>query len=123
MLDMVNSSRTFSSYNYPNTYPRGIECLNLVMALSNGSIHITVVTFDTERSFDTLEIGHGSNPNDRRELLTLTGTVVPNSATFQGPSVWMRFRSDDDEERSGYRLDFEWISPTKSGIPINLWVI
>ena len=115
---MENSSLTITSYNYPNHYPRSLECTNFFTSIYNGSILVTFVAFETERSFDTLEIGYGSNPNDRRELLPLSGTIVPNSATFSGPDMWLRFISDDNEERSGYHIELQWVHPTKSGLNV-----
>ena len=111
----MNSTLTLTSYNYPNHYPRDHECMKFIRSPINGSIHVKVVAFETERQFDTLELGYGANPNDRREWLPLSGTIVPNSATFEGPVMWMRFTSDDNEERSGYHLEITWIAPDEPG--------
>ncbi|XP_072033306.1 CUB and sushi domain-containing protein 3-like [Amphiura filiformis] len=108
-LNMINSTLTLTSYNYPNQYPRSTECTKFITSPLNGSVHVTFVAFETERQFDTLEIGYGTNPNDRRELLPLSGTIVPNSATFASPAMWMRFTSDGNEERSGYHLEIRWV--------------
>ena len=66
-------------------------------------IDITFHEFSAENGFDFLQIGEGT-VSLSNQLVSLTGSSLPQELTSSGNALWLRFYSDDSFQRKGFQL-------------------
>merc|ERR1712226_1676165 len=83
---------------------------------NNPSNHLTIsfTAFDTEFLFDKVEIFDGPSGIDRR-LHQYTGTgYLPEDVTSSGPSICVRFMSDDETTAGGFSFTVNEVASKKT---------
>ncbi|XP_037544103.1 enteropeptidase [Nematolebias whitei] len=99
-----NSS--FSSPNYPSSYGKDAECLWTLNAEEGQNIQLHFLDFDTEATFDMVEVRDGTGPNSNL-LAVLTGSKGPTHDLFSTAnqmSVW--FYTDSGGYGRGFKANF-----------------
>ncbi|XP_014325359.1 neuropilin and tolloid-like protein 2 isoform X1 [Xiphophorus maculatus] len=101
---------SFSSPNYPNTYPPNKECLYVLEALPRQRIELQFSKiFQIEASFecrfDHIEVRDG--PFSFSTLINrYCGTANPGRILSSGRFMWIRFYSDDELEGKGFQVQY-----------------
>ncbi|XP_043980416.1 neuropilin and tolloid-like protein 2 isoform X1 [Gambusia affinis] len=101
---------SFSSPNYPNTYPPNKECLYVLEALPRQRIELQFSKiFQIEASFecrfDHIEVRDG--PFSFSRLINrYCGTANPGRILSSGRFMWIRFYSDDELEGKGFQVQY-----------------
>uniref|UniRef100_A0A8C2WU74 Neuropilin (NRP) and tolloid (TLL)-like 2b n=1 Tax=Cyclopterus lumpus TaxID=8103 RepID=A0A8C2WU74_CYCLU len=103
---------TFSSPNYPKTYPANKECLYVLEALPRQRIELLFdQTFYIEASFecrfDHIEVRDG--PFSFSPLInSFCGSASPGLVLSSGRFMWIRFFSDEELEGSGFKVQYSF---------------
>ncbi|XP_069567295.1 neuropilin and tolloid-like protein 2 [Brachyistius frenatus] len=103
---------TFSSPNYPNTYPPNKECLYVLEALPRQRIELLFdEVFHIEASFecrfDNIEVRDG--PFSFSPLINcFCGTASPGLIHSSGRFMWIRFFSDEELEGTGFQVQYSF---------------
>ncbi|XP_014826814.1 PREDICTED: neuropilin and tolloid-like protein 2 isoform X2 [Poecilia mexicana] len=101
---------SFSSPNYPNTYPPNKECLYVLEALPRQRVELQFSKiFQIEASFecrfDHIEVRDG--PFSFSTLINrYCGTANPGRVLSSGRFMWIRFFSDDELEGKGFQVQY-----------------
>ncbi|XP_007545701.1 neuropilin and tolloid-like protein 2 isoform X2 [Poecilia formosa] len=101
---------SFSSPNYPNTYPPNKECLYVLEALPRQRVELQFSKiFQIEASFecrfDHIEVRDG--PFSFSTLINrYCGTANPGRILSSGRFMWIRFFSDDELEGKGFQVQY-----------------
>ncbi|XP_077864846.1 cubilin-like [Saccoglossus kowalevskii] len=107
-------SVTIVSPNYPDDYNHNDYCLwtiNLDEALSDQHILAVVDDFETEKGYDWLEIGSGSDHLEFSTLLyRLSGSVDGSYATHNN-ALWVLWTTDQSVSKEGYSIQFVAVDP------------
>uniref|UniRef100_A0A3Q3BYY4 Neuropilin and tolloid-like protein 2 n=1 Tax=Haplochromis burtoni TaxID=8153 RepID=A0A3Q3BYY4_HAPBU len=103
---------TFSSPNYPNTYPPNKECLYVLEALPRQRIELMFdEVFHIEASFecrfDHIEVRDG--PFSFSPLINrFCGSASPGLILSSGRFMWIRFFSDEELEGTGFQVQYSF---------------
>ncbi|XP_047453528.1 neuropilin and tolloid-like protein 2 isoform X2 [Mugil cephalus] len=103
---------TFSSPNYPNTYPPNKDCLYILEALPRQRIELVFAdAFHIEASFkcrfDNIEVRDG--PFSFSPLINrFCGTASPGLVLSSGRFMWIRFYSDEELEGAGFLVQYSF---------------
>ncbi|KAL7058404.1 hypothetical protein AAHC03_017265 [Spirometra sp. Aus1] len=105
-----------NSPGYPNAYLPNTECTWRIEVPSEFFVVLTLERFDLEKhpdcSFDRLEIYDG--PSESSPMLRrLCGPNEPGPIVSTNNTMTLRFRTNDEEERQGFRARFAKASPNK----------
>ena len=75
---------------------------------AQGDLDIHFISFNTEESYDTLEVVQASN-GDNYTLGIFSGSALPTDLRITaGAAVYLIFRSDGSVARPGFKLAFQW---------------
>ncbi|XP_059363171.1 neuropilin and tolloid-like protein 2 [Carassius carassius] len=103
---------SFSSPNYPNTYPPNKECVYILEAHPRKRIQldfddIYYIEPSFECRFDNIEIRDG--PFVFSPLINrFCGAKSPGIVTSSGRFMWIRFTSDEELEGPGFRVEYSY---------------
>ncbi|XP_075327277.1 neuropilin and tolloid-like protein 2 [Odontesthes bonariensis] len=103
---------SFSSPNYPNTYPPNNECLYVLEALPRQRIELQFnkvfrIESSFECRFDHIEVRDG--PFSFSPLISrYCGTDSPGLVLSNGRFLWIRFYSDEELEGSGFHVQYKF---------------
>ena len=101
--DSTSSSYTIRSPNYPKNYDNRADCSWLITALKETTFVLTFMEFETEKRYDYLFIYNGSN-DEGIQLEKLSGNSIPSSIRFTGRTMYLKFRSDSQFNKKGFKL-------------------
>ncbi|XP_072033776.1 uncharacterized protein [Amphiura filiformis] len=111
------------SPRYPQNYPINIECTWIIQAQSGFVVSAEFLYFDLEEAnsglclFDSLEIRDGGSVSSP-VLSSSCGSTIPASVTSSGTLLWVRFKSDDMDSRTGFKLTYQqMVEPTDPAPP------
>ena len=107
---MASSGDSIESPNYPGKYRPLADCKWTLEGPVGTSIILQFTEFDTERTFDTVQILAGGRTEDASvTLATLSGKQNLSSQFFTSASNFMivRFRSDASVEKAGFRASWK----------------
>lgn len=116
--------RVIESPDYPNQYPKEIQCIYLVHAPHGYIISLREIeTFDLEPSdnceYDALEIRDG--PFGYSSLIgrycNSAKLALPIESTHN--KMWLKFNSDDTIQLRGFRIYYEFKKVNKIARPFN----
>ncbi|XP_049579851.1 neuropilin and tolloid-like protein 2 isoform X2 [Syngnathus scovelli] len=105
---------SFSSPNYPNTYPPNKECLYVLEALPRQRIELQFdesfyIEASFECRFDHIEVRDG--PFSFSPLINrFCGATCPGLVLSSGRFMWIRFFSDDELEGIGFQVRYSFTS-------------
>ncbi|KAM9728247.1 enteropeptidase [Menidia menidia] len=105
-FDLWESNWTFSSLNYPQSYPDQANCLWTLHAKEGENICLHFLDFDVEATYDVVEVRDGAGTNSTL-LAVLTGSNGPDQdlcSTTNQMTVW--FYSDSSGHGRGFRANF-----------------
>ncbi|TRY99729.1 hypothetical protein DNTS_016543, partial [Danionella cerebrum] len=103
---------SFSSPNYPNTYPPNKECIYILEAHPRKRIELVFddlyhIEPSFECRFDNIEIRDG--PFIFSPLINrFCGEKSPGTVTSSGRFMWIRFSSDEELEGQGFRVQYSY---------------
>ncbi|TWW76427.1 Neuropilin and tolloid-like protein 2 [Takifugu flavidus] len=103
---------SFSSPNYPNTYPPNKECLYVLEALPRQRIELLFdqnfyIEASFECRFDHIEVRDG--PFSFSPLINrFCGSTSPGLVLSSGRFMWIRFFSDDELEGMGFQVQYSF---------------
>ncbi|XP_055029765.2 neuropilin and tolloid-like protein 2 isoform X1 [Misgurnus anguillicaudatus] len=103
---------SFSSPNYPKTYPANKECVYILEAHPRKRIELTFddlyyIEPSFECRFDNIEIRDG--PFVFSPLINrFCGALSPGVVTSSGRFMWIRFISDEELEGLGFRVKYSY---------------
>nr|XP_061812433.1 neuropilin and tolloid-like protein 2 [Nerophis lumbriciformis] len=103
---------SFSSPNYPNTYPPNKECLYVLEALPRQRIELLFnksfyIEASFECRFDHIEVRDG--PFSFSPLINrFCGAKCPGLVLSSGRFMWIRFYSDEELEGIGFRVHYSF---------------
>lgn len=103
--EMTEASREFEdgsglSYYWPNT-----DCTWLIAPDSADMIRLNFISFDTELEKDKLFIYDGAD--DSANLIgSFSGNSLPAAITSTGNKLFLRFQSDDENQRQGWKISY-----------------
>ncbi|CAN9499227.1 unnamed protein product [Ophioblennius macclurei] len=103
---------TFSSPNYPKTYPPNKECLYVLEALPRQRIELLFdkaffIEASFECRFDHIEVRDG--PFSFSPLINrFCGTASPGLVLSSGRFMWIRFFSDEELEGTGFQVQYSF---------------
>ncbi|KTF78732.1 hypothetical protein cypCar_00017981 [Cyprinus carpio] len=103
---------SFSSPNYPNTYPPNKECVYILEAHPRKRIQLVFndiyyIEPSFECRFDNIEIRDG--PFVFSPLINrYCGAKSPGVVTSSGRFMWIRFTSDEELEGLGFRVEYSY---------------
>merc|ERR1712226_1024549 len=106
--ESIPKSGILTSPNYPSLYPSSHDSTQTIEVAEGKTIHLSWTRFDTEYSYDYVQIvdkdgipfrmqGHGPR---------IWGTSLPPPFTSNSNIVRIKFHTDGDTRRTGWRL--EW---------------
>jgi len=107
---MISSGDSIESPNYPGKYRPLADCKWTLEGPVGTSIVLQFTEFDTERTFDTVQILAGGRTEDASvTLATLSGKQNLSQQFFTSASNFMiiRFRSDATVEKAGFRASWK----------------
>ena len=107
---MASSGDSIESPNYPGKYRPLADCKWTLEGPVGTSIVLQFTEFDTERTFDTVQILAGGRTEDSSvTLATLSGKQNLSNQFFTSASNFMivRFRSDATVEKGGFRASWK----------------
>ncbi|XP_030646312.1 neuropilin and tolloid-like protein 2 [Chanos chanos] len=103
---------SFSSPNYPNTYPPNQECVYILEAFPRKRIELIFdEVYSLEPSFecrfDNIEVRDG--PFGFSPLINrFCGPTSPSVVTSSGRFMWIKFTSDEELEGQGFRVEYRF---------------
>ncbi|XP_075998125.1 neuropilin and tolloid-like protein 2 [Genypterus blacodes] len=103
---------TFSSPNYPNTYPPNKECLYVLEAPPRQRIQLLFddvfhIEASFECRFDHIEVRDG--PFSFSPIINrFCGSDRPAPVLSSGRFMWIRFLSDEELEGTGFRVQYNF---------------
>ncbi|XP_041962329.1 CUB and sushi domain-containing protein 3 isoform X2 [Alosa sapidissima] len=111
------------SPGWPGYYKDSLSCEWVIEAEPGRSIKITFDRFQTELSFDFLEVHDG--PNLLSPLIgSFNGSQVPQFLFSSGSFLYLLFTTDSSRSDSGFKLFYETVAVDRHscldpGIPVN----
>uniref|UniRef100_A0A8C5UZ61 Cubilin n=1 Tax=Microcebus murinus TaxID=30608 RepID=A0A8C5UZ61_MICMU len=104
--DYTDDFGTFTSINFPNNYPNNWECIYRITVKSSQQIALHFTNFSLEEAFggkcpDFLEIkdgGYETSPS----LGIYCGSNLPPRIISHSNKLWLKFKSDVADSRSGF---------------------
>ena len=106
------------SPNYPAKYDNNIDCIVMVRLNEGDVVSLELLEFYVHRSFqcehDFLEIRDGDN-HEAKLITKICGSYRPTYFKSSGNTMHMRFHSNAEITRKGFRLKVE------IGIPHNVF--
>ncbi|GBP19642.1 Fibropellin-1 [Eumeta japonica] len=107
---MASSGDVVASPNYPHKYPALSECKWTLEGPEGQNIVLQFQDFETEKSFDTVQILVGGRTEDKSvNLATLSGKQDLSNKLFVSASNFMviKFSTDASVERKGFRASWK----------------
>uniref|UniRef100_A0A1B6M9B4 CUB domain-containing protein n=1 Tax=Graphocephala atropunctata TaxID=36148 RepID=A0A1B6M9B4_9HEMI len=103
----------FYSPMYPDNYPSRIECFKVIEAPEGKQIRLDFrdqffLESDPNCKFDFLEVRDGQRGYSS-EIGTFCGNNFPDMITSSDRFLWLRFRTDDSIEYSGFKAVYTFI--------------
>lgn len=106
---LTANSGSFSDGSGTSNYLDNTNCTWLIQPTNGQNIVLSFTSFDTENNFDFVTIFDG--PNTTSPILgNYSGNGIPASVTSTGPSMFVRFTSDNSVVRQGW--DASYITTT-----------
>ncbi|KAI9562416.1 hypothetical protein GHT06_013386 [Daphnia sinensis] len=106
---LLASFGTFTSPNYPSSYPENANICWLITDAS--SITLQFNNFETEAGKDTLKIYLGATTSS--ELFAdLSGSYIPNAITKYTESMLLVFTSDSANSYAGFSITYQIVRAT-----------
>ena len=102
---LYNQVQYISSPNYPDRYPYDLDCTWYFTTNLTGAFVVRLHDLYTP-SRDVLSMGNGLNSSIEQQVL-LSRKYFPNSVTFEGSDMWIRFKSDGRSSYRGFFLTIE----------------
>ncbi|KAL5278301.1 neto-1 family protein [Megaselia abdita] len=116
---------TFYHPDYPNNYPKNINCTRIIEAPKGQLIRLDFRNFfhieenNNDCKFDYLEIRDG--PYGFSNLIgKYCGEEFPPEITSKERHLWLHFHSDESIEYSGFQAVYEFIDRRKDAISTEL---
>ncbi|TGZ74345.1 hypothetical protein CRM22_000989, partial [Opisthorchis felineus] len=112
---LTNDTGIIKSPNFPLDYPNSVHCSWRIMVHEGCKIKLNFLHFAFESGYDGLIIYDGYNTSSR--FVTLTGWHLPDAYQSTGQSLFIRMKTDEDIQRSGflaaytsatYRSEVQW---------------
>ena len=106
-------SGVLTSPNYPQRYPNGHDSTQTIQVAEGKTIRFEWTTFNTEHpDYDFVQIVDG----DGKDLTPkLGGSSLPPPGTSNSNIVHVKFHTDGDTQRTGWRLEWkEHVNNSKS---------
>ena len=104
------TSGILTSPNYPERYTSDLDSNHMIQVAEGKTIRFEWTNFNTEPEYDYVQIvdGDGTELFPSRWYLTTrySGTRLPPPGTSNSNIVYVKFHTDRDTERTGWRL--EW---------------
>jgi len=101
----INDTFSFTSPNYPESYPEGVICRTIVTAPSDAMLYLQVVDAVFADQFDQLMISDGATKYDRPLLVSSAGNSHTGEFRLSsGPNLWISFVSDYFKADKGFNL-------------------
>ncbi|CAH1232854.1 CDCP2 [Branchiostoma lanceolatum] len=100
---------TFSSPNYPDTYPSNQRCRYEIVVQRSQRIRLAFSDFNVERDLDYVEVYDGNDQSGRGERYTGQVTVDPIKST--GNVMTIVFTSDRAGTASGFNASYITLDP------------
>ncbi|XP_070564553.1 cubilin-like [Ptychodera flava] len=92
---------------HPDQYDNNMFCEWNIIADQGKNIRVSVVDFETERYYDWVDIGVGSNAIDlSTRLLHLSGDRSTDDYIMASDEIWMTFTSDPTVIHTGFKITF-----------------
>ncbi|XP_022825719.1 sushi, von Willebrand factor type A, EGF and pentraxin domain-containing protein 1 isoform X1 [Spodoptera litura] len=116
---MASSGDVVESPNYPHKYPPFSECKWTLEGPQGQNIVLQFQDFETEKSFDTVQILVGGRTEDKSvNLATLSGKQDLSNKIFVSASNFMiiKFSTDGSVERKGFRAAWKTESSNCGGM-------
>lgn len=116
---MASSGDVVESPNYPHKYPPFSDCKWTLEGPQGQNIVLQFQDFETEKSFDTVQILVGGRTEDKSvNLATLSGKQDLSTKLFVSASNFMiiKFSTDGSVERKGFRASWKTESSNCGGI-------
>lgn len=116
---MASSGDVVESPNYPHKYPPFSDCKWTLEGPQGQNIVLQFQDFETEKSFDTVQILVGGRTEDKSvNLATLSGKQDLSSKIYVSASNFMiiKFSTDGSVERKGFRAAWKTESSNCGGI-------
>ncbi|KAJ9591926.1 hypothetical protein L9F63_001528, partial [Diploptera punctata] len=116
---MVSSGDVVESTNYPHKYQPLADCKWTLEGPQGHNILLQFQEFETEKSFDTVQILVGGRTEDKSvNLATLSGKQDLSNKLFVSASNFMiiKFSTDASVERKGFRASWKTEPQTCGGI-------
>ncbi|CAB4057448.1 unnamed protein product [Lepeophtheirus salmonis] len=106
-LIATEKEKIFTSPNYPNEYPGGLECLYTISASKKKVITLEIEDFDLEPVKDTIIVRDGIKPTDT-VLAKLSGTAInnPQFIISTGDSLYIYIQTSQADSRRGFQLKY-----------------
>ena len=102
--------KEFTTPNYPRKYAASKTCYWNINAPSGKRIELRFVDFNLESSsscqYDYLEIYDGATSSASKLGSKLCGSSRPDNMFSSGNRLYLKWRSDDSEHKSGFKITF-----------------
>ncbi|KAJ8013388.1 hypothetical protein DPEC_G00052750 [Dallia pectoralis] len=111
------------SPGWPGYYKDSLSCEWVIEAVTGRSVKISFDRFQTELSYDFLEVHDG--PNLLSPLIgSFNGTLVPQFLFSSSNFIYLLFTTDNSRSNSGFKIFYEIVTLDTSacmdpGIPVN----
>ncbi|XP_077864847.1 cubilin-like [Saccoglossus kowalevskii] len=103
----TGGSVVISSPYYPQNYDHNTFCEWKVVADNGRNIRALVLDFDTERNYDTVNIGTGQDSTAlRTRILQASGTHDQTTFYTGSHEIWTTFVTDNTFTRPGFQIEF-----------------
>ena len=107
-LDIMASSGTITSPNYPRNYPSNANCVWRITVPPGYRVQLSFSAFNLEShsscNYDYVELRNGFSSSSPL-IAKYCGTSAP-TRTANGRSIYVKFRSDGSFTRTGFRASF-----------------
>ncbi|XP_048237900.1 cubilin-like isoform X1 [Haliotis rufescens] len=108
--DLIGTSGTFSSPNFPNAYPHRRQCDWRISVPTGSAVQLTISPFDleshTQCRFDVLEVYGGPDESANRLTQLCHTQTTPQILTSTGNTMFVRFKSDSSVSGTGFNATF-----------------
>ena len=104
--ESIPKSGILTSPNYPSLYPSSHDSTQTIEVAEGKTIHLSWTRFDTEYSYDYVQILDEDGNQLRPQPPKMWGNSLPPPFTSNSNIVRIKFHTDGDTRRTGWRL--EW---------------